>query len=68
MRQAPRKRACTWFTVCVLCLHPVVTLRDVSIQVTNLCFSWLPRVELPGMDCKPAGQLSTCTRNKYAAY
>ena len=50
----------------VLCLHRVVTLRDSSIRVTNLRFSWLPRIGLLGMDCKPAGQRST--RNKYVAH
>ena len=39
---------------------------DSMILVTNLRFSWLPRIGLPGMDCKPAGQRST--RNKYAAH
>ena len=34
--------------------------------MTNLPFSWLPRIGLSGMDCKPAGQRST--RNKYAAH
>ena len=66
MKQAARKRTRTWFTVGVLCLHPVVTLRELSIRVTNLPFSWLPRIGLPGMDCKPAGQRST--RNKYGAH
>ena len=65
MKQAARERTLAWFTVCVLCLYPVVTLRELSIRVTNLPFSWLPRIGLPGMDCKPAGQRST--RNKYAA-
>ena len=66
MKQAARERTRAWFTVRVLCLHPVVTLRELSIQVTNLPFSCLPRIGLPGMDCKPAGQRST--RNKYAAH
>ena len=50
MKQAVCERTRAWFTVCVLCLHPVVTLRKLSIKVTNLHFSWLPRVGLPGMD------------------
>ena len=66
MKQAARERTRAWFTVCVLCLHPVVTLHELSIQVTNLPFSWLPRIGLPGMDRKPAGQRST--RNKYAVH
>ena len=44
----------------------MVTLRELSIRVTNLPFSWLPRIGLSGMDCKPAGQRNT--RNKYAAH
>ena len=63
MKQAARERTRVWFIVCVLCLHPVVEL---SIQVTNLPFSWLPRIGWPGMDCKPAGQRSAS--NKYAAH
>ena len=50
MKQAAHERTRAWFTVCVLCLHPVVMLRELSIQVTNLPFSWLPRIGLPGMD------------------
>ena len=66
MKQAACQRTHAWFTVRVLCLHPVVTLRKLSLQVTNLPFSWLPTIGLPGMDCKPAGKRST--RNKYAAH
>ena len=66
MKQAARERTHVWFTVCVLCLYPVVTLLELGIRVTNLPFSWLPRIGLSGMDCKPAGQRST--RNKYAAH
>ena len=64
MKQAAREHICAWFTVCVLCMHPVVTLRDLSIKVTNL--PWLPRIGLPGMDCKPASQHGT--RNEYSAH
>ena len=56
MKQAARERTRAWFTVCVLCLYPVVTLRELCIRVTNLPFSWLPRIGLPVMDCKAAGQ------------
>ena len=37
MKQAARERTRAWFTVCVLCLYPVVTFRELSI----LCFDQL---------------------------
>ena len=67
MKQAARERTRAYmvYSSCFVSA-PVVTLRKLSIQVTNLPFSWLPRIGLPGMDCKPVGQRST--RNKYAAH
>ena len=50
MKQAVRECTRAWFTVCGFCMHTVVMLCDLSIKVTNFCFSWLPRIGLLGMD------------------